>query len=317
MDSLLPDFPRAEEAAKLGGQAIADQVIEELAGATPDLAEWARGQGVDAYFVKFFAEMDEVSLAEAARSLVADPTYYRNRVNNYGYASLFWLTRGRKGTRIRKYYAGSDTFLALASGNIRYLLELIDESIATYFADEKKSEGPVRIGPQYQTEAAKAVAKRRLDQLEGVSEKGVALKRLVLAIGKVFYEFARTPVGHTPEVASFVLSGPPEKQAEIAGLLADGVSHLAIEVAPRTKATSDNEMRDDDEYFLHPIFVPFFEYTHRRKRRATFSAEVLLELQTRPQWAIEQLVAGRRQAASDELPDQLAMFDLFFSGKKR
>lgn len=92
------------------------------------------------------------------------------RLNNYGYASLFWLSRGRKGARIRKYYAGVRTLIALAGGNIRYLLEIVDAAINIHFEEGYgKVGGRISIDPVAQTLAARAVGKRRLDQLEGLS----------------------------------------------------------------------------------------------------------------------------------------------------
>jgi len=314
MADLLPDLSRREEAKRLGAPAVASAIVTELERQDPALGEWARTLNADAYFIGYCAEMDEEPLIEVARKWHNDPTYGENRLNNYGYSSLFWLSKGRKGARVRKYYCGADTFITLASGNIRYLLHLIDESVSKHFASTgPKSSKQVVLEPISQTEAAKAVGKKRIDQLEGLTEKGIELKRLVLAIGKLFFEYARSPIGHAPEVNFFVLSGTPEARANITQLLNDGVAHLAFEASPRTKATTESEMRDD-EYRLHPIFSPFFEFSHRRKRRATFSADLLLAVQTRPQWAIQQLMSGRSQVAPDELPDQLALFEQFFAG---
>ncbi|NVJ20364.1 hypothetical protein HUW62_03900 [Myxococcus sp. AM011] len=314
MAELLPELSRKEEAKRLGAGAIAASVVSELEHQNPSLGKWARNLGVDAYFIRYCAEMDDETAIDVAHKWINDPTYGENRLNNYGYSSLFWLSKGRKGARIRKYYCGSDTFITLASGNIRYLLHLIDESVSTHFASAgTKAAKRVTLDPINQTEAAKAVGKKRLDQLEGLTEKGIELKRLVLAIGKVFFEYARSPIGHAPEIASFVLTGTPDARASMSQLLNDGVAHLAFEVSPRTKATTESEMKDD-EYRLHPIFSPFFEFSHRRKRRATFSADTLLSIQTKPQWAIQQLMAGRSQVAPDELPEQLALFEQFFSG---
>jgi hypothetical protein len=233
------------------------------------------------------------------------------RLGNYGYASLFWLSKGRKGARIRKYYSGARTLVGLASGNIRYFIELIDEGLVEAFADAKESgTWSGSISPEQQTIAARTVGKRRLDQIEGLSERGSELKRLVLALGKVFFEFARDPVGKTPERTSFVLTGTPEARARILALLEEGVSILVFEATPRTKATTQREMRDD-EFRLHPIFAPFFEYSHRRKRRSTFSADTLLQIFDSPSAALAELIE-RAPTQLEELPEQLAMFASFY-----
>jgi len=97
-----------------------------------------------------------------------------------------------------------------------------------------------------------------------------------------------------------------------AALLRNGVAHLAFEASPRTKATSP-ELRDD-EYRLHPIFCPFFEYSHRRKRRITLDAGSLMRLSSNPSQAIAEMLGNRQQVEAAELPEQLAMFTDFYGG---
>ena len=98
-------------------------------------------------------------------------------------------------------------------------------------------------------------------------------------------------------------------------MLFEGVSTLAFEVTPRTKATTQREMKDD-EFRLHPIFAPFFEYSHRRKRRCSFPAETLLEVLCNPAHALAALI-GHASVDADELPQQLAMFLPFYDAGAR
>jgi hypothetical protein len=244
---------------------------------------------------------------------MSDPAGWEVRLRNHGYASLFWLSKGRKGARLRKYYAGVGTFLSLASGNIRFFLELIDEAVQFQLETGWDGETQLQLSPKAQTESARLVGKRRLGQLEGLSERGVEIKRLVLAVGKIFFEFARDPIGRAPEQNSFIVNGDPSSCAMVAEILADGVAHLAFEATPKTKATSEAEMRDD-EYRLHPIFCAFFEYSHRRKRRVTFQASSLLKLSSRPSQALSEMMSSADPTPTEELPAQLAMFTDFYQG---
>jgi hypothetical protein len=140
------------------------------------------------------------------------------------------------------------------------------------------------------------------------------LKRLVLALGKVFFELARAPEGRTPEVTQFILTGNPDAKARVEGLLREGVSNQAFEVTPRTKATSDAEMRDD-EYRLHPIFSPYFEFSYRRKRRISLSAEDLVLVQDSPRRAITNMLKGRVETPAEDLPAQLSFFSSFYDSR--
>lgn len=316
LDDFLPELPFGVEADLLGCGPVAERVMEEiLAHGDQPLVKWARAIPKNQlYFVQYWSEAGNGSVADLASSWRDDPEPWNTRLGNYGYASLFWLSRGRKGARIRKYYAGSRTLLALASGNIRYFIELIDESLNLVLGDptlRKRWNGA--LPPAQQTRAARAVGKRRLDQIDKLSEHGSEIKRLALAIGKVFFEYARDPIGKSPELNSFVVAGSDEARDRLLPILSEGVSNLTFEATPRTKATSTREIRDD-EFRLHPIFAPFFEYSHRRKRRCTFRAETLLDVLQNPARALGEMLGGV-QVRDEDLPQQLAMFTMFFESE--
>ena len=190
-------------------------------------------------------------------------------------------------------------------------MELLDTSIS-YQLEQGFDGDSLVLTPKAQTHAARDVGHRRLNQLEGLADHGPQLKRLVLAIGKVFFELARSPQGHAPEITSFVLSGASEPLQRVRELLSEGVTHLSFEATPRTKATSAVELRDD-EYRLHRIFCAFFEISHRKKRRMTFDANRLLAvLGDHPSRAISDLLDGQSQTPSENLPEQLAFFSPFY-----
>ena len=311
----LQDLTFSEEALLLGADKVADKVLEEIREADLDLYGFFKDKPKsETYFLQYWAESDaSTTLISLARDWRRNEREWATRIGNYGFASLFWLSRGNKGARIRKYYCGQRVFLSLAGGNIRYFLELIDTAIA-HELDSQRDRFVTVISPKSQTLAARDVGLRRLNQVEGLADHGVQLKRLVLAIGKVFFELARTPNGRAPEVTSFVLSGHEQDLMKIHALLSEGVGHLAFEVAPRTKPTSKLELRDD-EYRLHRIFSAFFEISHRKKRRTTFDASDLLSVfDDRPSSAISSLLENRAQSAEDELPEQLAFFSAFYDG---
>ncbi|MBB4863193.1 hypothetical protein HNP46_002040 [Pseudomonas nitritireducens] len=313
----LEELSLTEEASLLGAERIADAVLSELKG-TPLYETFSKKPKSEVYFLKFWQESEGTPIPELAQAWKDNETEWKTRIGNYGYASLFWLSKGRKGVRIRKYYCGERTLLSLAAGNIRYFLELIDTAIGNELEGSQEHSGRLRISAKSQTIAAREVGKRRLNQLEGLADHGVQLKRLVLAVGKVFFELAREPNGKTPEVTSFVLSGTAADIEKLGVLLQEGVGHLAFESDPRTKSTSNLEVRDD-EYRLHRIFSAFFEISHRKKRRMTVDAGHLLNvLESQPSKVISTLLDDRPQTAEDELPEQLALFSAFYdSGNKK
>ncbi|MER3357827.1 MAG: hypothetical protein RLQ73_28190 [Hoeflea sp. D1-CHI-28] len=313
LDDFLADISMPEEARRLGASRIATKVRQSILGADDrDLIEWADAIPDEViYFLGYWSAGGHGDVIELARDWMENPTTWNTRIGNYGQASLFWLSRGRKGARLRKFYCGTHTLIALASGNIRYFLELFDESIREQLSSASDS-NCIILSPEAQTAAAKAVGRRRLGQIESLTQHGIDVKRMILAIGKVFFEFARDP-NKAPETNAFVLTGDATKRAEIEDVLNDGVAHLAFEMTARTKATSHTEMRDA-EYRLHPIYAPFFEYSHRRKRRATFDAADLLLLRSNPKRAIANLLGDTHAGSEDDAPEQLRMFAPFYEG---
>ncbi|NMY35892.1 MULTISPECIES: hypothetical protein [unclassified Pseudomonas] len=307
----LEELSISEEAIVLGADRIASNALAELAG-HKHLDFLKQKSPGELYFLKYWQESEGGSIQDLATEWFDNETEWKTRLGNHGYASLFWLSKGRKGARIRKYYCGERTMLSLAAGNIRYFLELIDTAIGYQLDDQPTKGASLKISAKSQTLAAREVGKRRLNQLEGLADHGVQLKRIVLAIGKVFFELARSPSGKTPEVTSFVLSGSQADSSKIDSLLQEGVGHLAFESDPRTKSTSSVELRDD-EYRLHRIFSAFFEISHRKKRRMTIEASTLLSvLEDRPARAISSLLDERPQTTEEELPEQLALFSAFY-----
>lgn len=312
----LQELSLAEEAVVLGADRVAAAVLDELK-ADKHYSYFSQKSQVELSFLRYWQQSEGGSLQELAKDWVDKESEWKTRIGNHGYASLFWLSKGRKGARIRKYYCGERTLLSLAAGNIRYFLELIDTAIGYQLDEEGANQRPLIISAKSQTLAAREVGKRRLNQLEGLADHGVQLKRLVLAIGKVFFELAREPSGKTPEVTSFVLSGNQTETARIHRLLQEGVGHLAFESDPRTKSTSSVELRDD-EYRLHRIFSAFFEISHRKKRRMSIEASTLIRvLEDRPARAISALLDERPQTTEDDLPEQLALFSAFYDDEQK
>ncbi len=325
LKKFLKDLSFAEEAVTLGASEIANIVKREIKNSNQkQMIEFFESKAdSEIYFLEYWRQRSDNEILDLAKDWMENPKAWKVRLENHGYASLFWISKGNKGQRIRKYYCGERVLLALSGGNIRYFLELINNAIQEELTKhDSESAQEIIISPKSQTIAARMVGQNRLNQLEGLADNGVRLKRLILAIGKVFFEFARTPENRAPEINSFVLTGDKEHRDQVIELLREGVGHLAFEAEPRTKATTNNELRDD-EYRLHRIFTGFFEFSHRKKRRTTFDAKHLIEvLEDKPAKAITKLVEGKEGSNSsnvkqkrievEELPEQLAFFTNFF-----
>jgi hypothetical protein len=313
LDEFLPALSIEEEAVLLGVQRVAGAVVQALAGPEyAELREFLKAQHITR--VALVAYWKDAHSEETVDALVRDWMLNKEswdiRWGNYSYSMLFWLSKGRRGAQIKKYYAGAATFLAMASGNIRYFMELLDRSIVEEYAGRTAaSPSPFIVSPRSQTLAAKTLGQKRLEQLEGVSENGVRLKRLVLGIGRVFFERTRT-AGVAPEQNLFTLTGEANSVNNLVRLLNDGIGHLAFESFPRSKRTSGNEP-GDNEYRIHPIYSAFFEISHRKKRRVAFDAATLEQLIDNPALGIASLLSAPI-SDDDDLPEQLGLFAPFY-----
>src|SRR5262249_25752510 len=116
LDEFLPELPFGVEAELLGCDRVADIALKEIVNVGDEsLTEWARNvPRAQLYFLVYWSEGTGNAVDVLARDWRADPQTWGTRLGNYGYGSLFWLSKGRKGARIRKYYAGARTFIGLA-----------------------------------------------------------------------------------------------------------------------------------------------------------------------------------------------------------
>jgi len=304
---MFPDLDADAEAELLGVSSIVNATREEvgkqLQGATG--LWWAQLRPLEAYAIAQRAASDGQEVADKARDAFRDLSKWSEQFENYKYSYLFGIRRGKSG--IRKYYCGWDGFCLLAAGNIRYLLELVDEALTRHVADDKSLHEP--ISSAVQTKAAQATGNKNLRELEGLALSGARLTRLLLGLGRVFQVMAESPFGHTPEVNQFRLDTVDVTQPEskVEELLVEGVMHLALVRYRGNKLQQDSDIRQWD-YAIHPIFAPFFGYSHRRKRRIAIREAELIGLVENSAETIRALLTRQNRVIDEELPEQMALF---------
>ncbi|MBM0237708.1 hypothetical protein JNW88_12015 [Micromonospora sp. ATA32] len=306
--TLLPGISEAQEANALGIEAALRDGRRTLKteGASDELIrDYDSLDPLQAYLVKFWAEAQQSSLVDTLTELLGSPDRWQGRLNNYQHSMLFTIRRGRRG--IRKFYAGWDTFVQLSAGNIRYLLQLVAEALQRHIREGRLLAQPVTY--ETQTEAAAEIGRRNLHELQGLAAEGAQLTKLVLGLGRVFQVMAAQPHGHTPEVNQFHVNRTglaSDQEAE--QLLRAAVMHLAvIRFTADKMAAASGEIKDFD-YQLHPIFAPFFVYSHRRKRRLSVGSDELLDLVRNPPPAIRSILGKSNRDLGEELPTQLSLF---------
>ena len=317
---LFPGMTTEEEGERLGVGATSREVVEEALGSknpTDEVQEWLKSaQPLEIYVLMLRAGMEEKELLEKIHEAIQFPDRWRTQYGNYKYSYLFTIRKGKRG--VRKHYAGWGVYCSLSSGNIRFLLELVDQAFRLY-SEDGMALGPIDVG--IQTEAAQNAGKRNLRELEGLSLNGAKLTRLLLSLGRVFQVMAANPVGHTPEVNQFHLSAEVRSTAdrsEVESLVKEGIMHLALLRYSGSKLQSEADVRGFD-YVIHPIFAPFFVFGHRRKRKIELSDKAVLGLAKGSKETIARLLGEQRRELGpgtegevEDLPDQMELFAGFY-----
>ena len=306
----LPGLSEDEEAEKLGIAKRVTAIKRELRQKVPSekLALLDELPNLQTYMIYFWAKGTRQPLEVEFQNFLDNREEWETRYGNYKHALLYTIKRHKPGRR--KYYAGWDVFTLLAGNNIRYLLELVVQSLLLHLEDGSKLSQPVT--PETQTEAAQKIGKKNLIQLEGLSVYGAQLTKLLLVLGRIFETMAADAFVHRPEVNQFYLSDA-NVSPEVKSLLDSAVMHLALLRAPGNKLSAHSDTREFD-YMVHPVFSAFFVFSYRRKRNMALSGADLLGLVNNHKKTIRDVLARTDRDDSVPLPDQLQLFGTYYHG---
>ncbi len=307
---LLPPISEAEEADLLGLRDQLHRLRRELVPlVSPEQLEFFdRLPSLEQYLVKYWSVSQLQGIDVVLFEAQADPTGWRTRLGNYQYPMLFTIKEGKRG--LRKLYAGWDTYVQLAAGNLRFLLQLVMEALIAQLDADRALTDPVE--PETQTEAAILVGRRNVSDLQGLDPRGGELSRLVLGLGRVFQVMAHSPAGHTPEVVQFDIRASSSTLApDTARLIESAVRNLAFVRFSGNKRAAVSGETQDWQYALHPIYAAFFGYSYRSKRRMTLQESDLVGLVTEPRGTIRTLLKLQRRELSP-LPEQMQFFGGFY-----
>lgn len=310
--NLFAGMTEDEEAELLGVRQAAAQTEKQLRREGLGDAEMLEQlRPLQVCLIDYWARHTGQPVAKQFADFIDHRPEWERRYNNYKHVLLYTLHRGRPG--IRKYYAGWATLTKVAASNIRYLLQLVYESILEQLLDGETLAVP--IPPEKQTRAAQKVGRSNLTELEGLTVHGARLTKLVLGLGRVFGLMAAYPEGHAPEVNQFHLAADKvddETEREVKELLDAAVQHLALLRSPGTKLADQGDTREYD-YFVHPIFAPFFVFSYRRKRKMRLSAADVLGLVSSPKRTIPAVLSRSGRQAGEPLPEQLSLFESYYA----
>ena len=328
--ALLPRLSEDQEAQMLGVEEHTAIVRDRILAENPqlDLAVFDSLPALYGYLIGFWAESHSETSASAYEDFLANAEQWNGRYSNYKHALLFTLKAGRRGTR--KYYTGFDTLVELAGDNIRFLVQLVEQSLREQLLDVEADWLHTPVQPTHTTVATHNVAQRHLVELEGLSLIGPRITRLCVGLGRIFQLMAQDLGAHAPEVTQFRIEDlpgdpfaagevpePPTKALEeyedaARRLLAEAITHLGLIQIPSTKL-SGTLIREYD-YMLHPIFSALFSYSYRRKRKMSLTSTELLNLISDPHRTIREVLDRNNRTMPgphEELPEQMRLFERY------
>jgi hypothetical protein len=317
---LLPRLSAFEEAERLGGAKVVERAVRSLRLGTKTRGQLRALPTLDALLILSRSEGSANSVEAALQDREANPKRWHNHMVNYGHSLLFTIRAGRGG--LQKFYAGWDTIVRLAGGNIRYVLQLLDNALIQHLRNSEELGTSIKlaletpISAETQTQACELVARKNLAELEGLAVEGAQLAKLLLGLGRIFHLFASQAIGHAPEINQFYLRREsaldhPREDARVREILDAAVMHLALLRFDGTKATNVADTRDYD-YAIHPIFSPFFVFSYRRKRKMGLTDDDLLGLVFRSKATISKILKQHNRGEEPELPRQLLPFRMFY-----
>ena len=307
---LFPGMSDDEEATHWDVESLVSDTKNQLLESFPDDAPLIEGmEPLRLYFLAFWARGKELTLDNVFKDFREHPRPWEMRYGTYKHSLLYTLRAGRQGVRTRKLYAGWKTYEQLAGGNIRYLLALVYRGLVQHLREIEEHSLASSLSVETQTQAAKRVARERLEELEGLSADGTNLAQLVMGLGKIFGTMAVQADGHTPEVTQFRLAGNAsvDDATRSRELLRDGVMLLALRRFPGTKPTGKDDIRQYD-YMLYPLFSALFDFSSRKKRRTELSPADIVGLVEQQRQTVVRILSRSNRTPDDALlGDQLSL----------
>ena len=259
------------------------------------------------FFLAYWANIHGDTIANVVKSYNQNTRKWDERYENYKYGLLFKIRRGRGASGIQKYYAGWSTYVKLANGNIRYLMELVYKAYYNYLQEDGDITKPIPF--DLQTEAARDVGWKNLTELEGTWNKGVQITKLVQALGSLFAKIAMYRGKSAPELVQFDIEG--ELKPQVKEIIDASVMNLAL-IRMSSNKLSGKEIKSY-QYSLHPIFAPYFQFSFRRKRKLSLTSEEIRGCIECPEATVDAILRRKKIYFVDDEQEmqQPTLFDIW------
>ena len=256
------------------------------------------------FVIAYWAKTHQTPLITEVQNVITDRESWNTRYENYKYHFLFKIRTGRGSGRSghrQMLFCGFETYVKLASNNIRFLMELIYKTFERHI--EMVGDLSSQVSAELQTEVAIQIGEKNLAQLECIEKDGPRIVRLLCGLGRVFESLAKDKDPGTPEVNQFFIEGDDCDQ-EADRLLSVAVKNLAMIRSPGNKLYGAQTKAYD--YCIHPIFAPFFIFSYRKKRKMPLYLSELKGLVENPRLFVEKVLRRYKNCEDDGASIQLS-----------
>lgn len=246
------------------------------------------------FFLAYWADIHGDPIKDTVKDYEMYSRKWDVRYDNYKYGLLFKIRRGRGAGGIQKYYAGWNTYVKLANGNIRYLMELVYKAYYNYLQEDGDITKAIPV--DIQTEAARDVGWKNLTELEGTWNKGIQITKLVMSLGSLFAKIAAYRGKIAPELVQFDIEG--EQSDQTREIIDASVMNLAL-VRMSTNKMSGKEIKTY-QYSLHPIFAPYFQFSYRKKRKLSLTDADIIGCIENPEVTVDAILKRKKIFIAEE-----------------
>ena len=182
-----------------------------------------------------------------------------------------------------RWYAGEETVSAMCSGDIHYVIQLVDRMVSDVGGPEalSKSDSVPRISPNSQHRSIRFVAGQFMDSIRTIPVRGQRLADTVAAFGNVAHSYLRHRVSRNrdttpPHQASRIEPYEPlslsEEEDEV---LKDLLRYSIFIEDPRGKSRRGKIV---PRYYLRRYLIPHFSLTFSRRDSLELGPEDIKEL---------------------------------------
>lgn len=170
------------------------------------------------------------------------------------------------------FYAGFDTFVQLASLNLRYFLELCHKSLKRAVLGSGLLS--LVVPPEEQAECARQASTEFLREVRTFGHLGNRLHAFVLTLGSTFAMANRRPTQSEAEINHFSVQGGPgvldERDEEF---FRESTKWSVLTEEPETKIKDPAIQAAGTEWILAPIYSPYFHISFRKRKRLDLAVE--------------------------------------------